>query len=212
MLTVFGKSIRESNCECDRSNEASLLQKVWIANDGEMLGMIDRKDGFVQTTLRGPAEAAKIVEQAKVKKAKAGAGPKKNKSDELNYDNLISLLEKRIAKLKKDKTPDAAKIETAEGKLVDLKARRDKAQAEEAEAAKKVVAQAEQEIQEAQAKTAIDLDATIRKAYLRTLSRLPTEAEVAAAKKFHTEAANPQEGLKGLVWALLNTKEFIVNH
>jgi hypothetical protein len=212
VLTVFGKSIRESNCECDRSNEASLLQKVWIANDGEMLGMIDRKDGFVQTTLRGPAEAAKVVEQAKVKKAKAGAGPRKGKGDELNYDNLISLLEKRIARLKKEKTPDAAKIETAEGKLVDLKARRDKARDEEAEAAKKVVAQAEQEIQQAQAKTAIDLDAAIRKAYLRTLSRYPTDAEIAAAKKFHTEAANPQEGLKGLVWALLNTKEFIVNH
>ncbi len=173
----------------------------------------DRPQGRLRAdNAAGAGRSGQDCRTSQGQEGQGGAGPKKNKSDELNYDNLISLLEKRIAKLKKDKTPDAAKIETAEGKLVDLKARRDKAQAEEAEAAKKVVAQAEQEIQEAQAKTAIDLDATIRKAYLRTLSRLPTEAEVAAAKKFHTEAANPQEGLKGLVWALLNTKEFIVNH
>jgi hypothetical protein len=33
-LTVFGRSIRESNCDCDRSMDASLLQTVFLQNDG----------------------------------------------------------------------------------------------------------------------------------------------------------------------------------
>ena len=34
-LTIFGRSTRHSNCDCDRSTEASLLQTVYLQNDRE---------------------------------------------------------------------------------------------------------------------------------------------------------------------------------
>ena len=52
----------------------------------------------------------------------------------------------------------------------------------------------------------------IREAYLRTFSRLPTDQELANAEKYLAESSNPSDGLSDLVWALLNSKEFLVNH
>ena len=57
-----------------------------------------------------------------------------------------------------------------------------------------------------------DAATVIRQAYLRTLNRLPEQAEVDRAKQFIDDASSPQAGLRGLLWALVNTKEFIVNH
>ena len=39
-LSVFGRSTRESNCDCDRSAEASLLQTVYLQNDQSVLDML----------------------------------------------------------------------------------------------------------------------------------------------------------------------------
>ena len=47
-LTVFGRSIRESNCDCDRSAETSLLQTVFLRNDEQTLAMIDGRDSWLQ--------------------------------------------------------------------------------------------------------------------------------------------------------------------
>ena len=52
----------------------------------------------------------------------------------------------------------------------------------------------------------------IVEAYLRTLSRFPTESEVRHCHQFIADASSIAEGYKGVVWALLNTKEFIINH
>ena len=49
-------------------------------------------------------------------------------------------------------------------------------------------------------------------AYLRTLSRYPKSEELATASEYLTSSSDLREGLEGLMWALLNTKEFIVNH
>ena len=35
-LEVFGQSVRESNCDCDRSNSPSLLQSIYLRNDADM--------------------------------------------------------------------------------------------------------------------------------------------------------------------------------
>jgi hypothetical protein len=43
----------------------------------------------------------------------------------------------------------------------------------------------------------------IDEAYLRTLSRLPTDVERSIAR---------DHDLRSLLWALVNTKEFILNH
>jgi hypothetical protein len=52
----------------------------------------------------------------------------------------------------------------------------------------------------------------IRALYLSTLARLPDDAELAACQQFVGEAASPEEGLRGVLWSLLNTKEFVLQH
>ena len=58
----------------------------------------------------------------------------------------------------------------------------------------------------------LPVEGAIHAAYLRALSRPPTEEEVARARQHIDEATSPAEGLRDLVWALVNTKEFILNH
>lgn len=51
----------------------------------------------------------------------------------------------------------------------------------------------------------------IRQAYLRVLSRLPSDREMTVSQGYLKSAPNPSSGLRDLMWALVNTKEFIVN-
>ncbi|TET95044.1 MAG: DUF1553 domain-containing protein, partial [Candidatus Zixiibacteriota bacterium] len=49
--------------------------------------------------------------------------------------------------------------------------------------------------------------------YLNILSRYPTQAELAAAKKyFETKGINTRQATNDLTWALINTKEFLYRH
>jgi hypothetical protein len=52
----------------------------------------------------------------------------------------------------------------------------------------------------------------IRTAWLRTVSRPPTEAETARATEHLASAENTNAGLRDLLWALINTKEFVLIH
>lgn len=52
----------------------------------------------------------------------------------------------------------------------------------------------------------------IREAYLRSLSRTPTQREVDRAQRHFGESESDVEALRDLLWALLNTREFISNH
>jgi hypothetical protein len=57
-----------------------------------------------------------------------------------------------------------------------------------------------------------DIAAIVRTAYLRTLSRPPTPSEAARAQTYFAETSSFREALNDLLWALLNTKEFALNH
>jgi hypothetical protein len=57
-----------------------------------------------------------------------------------------------------------------------------------------------------------DRSALVREAYLRTLNRLPTEAETATSLEHLAAAEKDVLGLHSLLWALMNTKEFLLNH
>ncbi len=48
--------------------------------------------------------------------------------------------------------------------------------------------------------------------YLRALSRPPTEAELAATREFLTLSSNRQEIFEDVLWALLNSKQFLFVH
>ncbi|MBX6311989.1 MAG: DUF1549 domain-containing protein [Isosphaeraceae bacterium] len=127
---VFGASSRDTNCDCNRSNEPNLLQSIYLQNDQETLAAIERKDGW--------------------------------------------LTEFRASRAKQAKSKAKGTEEAAEESL--------------------------------------DLDALVRDAFLRTLSRRPTEPEAQRARAYLEQADDEAKGLRDLLWALLNTKEFITNH
>jgi hypothetical protein len=57
-----------------------------------------------------------------------------------------------------------------------------------------------------------DDGALVEEFYLRTLTRFPDAEELAAARNAIRKAANRQQGAEDVLWALLNTKEFLYNH
>lgn len=112
-LNLFGKPPRAINCDCERSSEPSLLQTVYLRNDGDVWNRLATKKGWL----------------AQVKQ---------------------------------------------EGRN--------------------------------------DIDGLVREAYLRTVSRLPNEQEMKIATEHFAAADDTVQGLRALLWALLNTKEFLLNH
>jgi hypothetical protein len=52
-------------------------------------------------------------------------------------------------------------------------------------------------------------DEIVEEIFLVTLSRFPSEAEKAAAKKFLSESPSPKECYEDLLWALMNSKQFL---
>ena len=58
----------------------------------------------------------------------------------------------------------------------------------------------------------INPDALIRQVFLRTVGRYPNDNESKEAQKLFAAAKTPLDGAKTLLWTMLNTKEFIVNH
>lgn len=172
-LTVFGRSLRENNCDCERSSEASLLQTVYLRNDQEALSMIDRRDGWV----------------AQLTRAQSQSGD----------DRQATNLERQIERLRDN-------LERAEQRNQEDQVRRYRQQLRDARA------QLEKLQPEPVDSSEIDPAAIVEEAYLRTLSRYPTDDERKIAAAFITDADDTAEGVRGLVWTLINTKEFIVNH
>src|SRR4030095_11688006 len=53
----------------------------------------------------------------------------------------------------------------------------------------------------------------LRGVYLAALSRTPTESEIEAAEEFLArKSGKEQQAWEDIVWAVLNTKEFLFNH
>ena len=64
----------------------------------------------------------------------------------------------------------------------------------------------------ADARATAGLDALINEAFLRTVSRPPTPAELQTARRDIALCGKPIDGVRDLLWSMLNTKEFLVNH
>jgi hypothetical protein len=135
LLTVFGKPDRLGNCDCDRSNDPSLLQALFLLNDAQIQNLLTRPGGWVAQLgqeLSPPSKATKGKKPLPVQ------------------------------------APSAVTPEREE-KL-------------------------------------------IREAFLRTVSRPPTEKELTTARDYFHEAVSLDAGVRDLLWALINTNEFLVNH
>ncbi len=62
-----------------------------------------------------------------------------------------------------------------------------------------------------QAGEKLDKQRLIHNAWLRTINRPPTSAETERAEQHLNQAESLPEGMRDLLWALLNTREFILN-
>ncbi len=57
-----------------------------------------------------------------------------------------------------------------------------------------------------------NIESLVEEAYLRTLSRFPDDEEKQISTAFINESETPANGVQSLLWALVNTKEFIITH
>jgi hypothetical protein len=156
-LGIFGRPDRITTCDCERSNDPTLLQSLFLYNDGETYKMINA-GGWISDLER--AERYPDVEQ-RMSKIRASL-----EQYDQNHD------EKRAATTRAELT----KLEVASTVNVS------------------------------------DRSALVEELYLRTVSRLPTRQECDAALQFLDSAQSVSSGMRQLLWVMLNTKEFILNH
>ena len=60
-VSLFGKPNREIACDCERQSDPSLQQTLFLQNDNELLGLLDRKAGWlvdIKADLKSPDSAA----------------------------------------------------------------------------------------------------------------------------------------------------------
>ncbi|HIF00429.1 MAG TPA: DUF1553 domain-containing protein [Fuerstia sp.] len=137
-LLVFGKPRRTTNCDCERQDQPTLLQSLYVRNDSEMFEWLERSDGWLMSV-------AKELGQPLSTETKAVQPGPDEKIEAVFADN--------------EKTSQL-----------------------------------------------------IGDAYLRTLNRAPTTEELQTSRDHISTTENTVEGLRDLMWALLNTQEFLTNH
>ena len=193
-LQIFGRSERTSNCDCDRSMEATLLQTVFLQNDTSLHNAISSNQSWL----------GQIERDFKPEKPRTAAQLERLHSQRKRLNNQLKTGKKAIERA------------TAQGDSKKAKELRQKMAAarKRLEQVRDQLTQAEtQEKQASLAEAKLGSPAElVEEAYLRTLSRKPTEKELAISLHHLQAAKEPTEGLHDLLWALLNTKEFIVNH
>lgn len=193
-LQIFGRSERASNCDCDRSMEATLLQTVFLQNDFSLHSAIGSNQSWVGEVGRSmkPQIDKKSTQeqqiQAQIKRLYEQLGNGRDAILRLTANGN----KQRAYEIRQKVTAGRKRLEKLRNQLDELKT----------EAKQKPVEE-----------VTFDSPAEmVEEAYLRTLSRKPSEKEMTISLSHFQEAKDPVAGLHDLMWALLNTKEFIVNH
>jgi len=197
-LSVFGQSIRETNCDCDRSDDSNLLQSVYLRNDAEVLARLSDKNGWVSQVCRSldvaPPKATATGNASQNDKLRKGLERKLIQRQQQLKKLNEKQLEKNGDQLKAEIRRLRDRLATMGGDIQD-------ADADSASTPDAVAASQPQAIQQA-----------IRQAYLRTLSRYPEPSELETSVAYVADSPNIAEGLESVLWSLINTKEFILNH
>ena len=208
-LSVFGQSSRDSNCDCDRSSSPSLLQSIYLRNDAEMHSRLAAKDGWVAQAcdalgVKGPKGAQADPKQlalqrradgyrrqflGRLKQYRSAAEPRREKllaNLEREHKNATKRFEQMGFSV-----PPLQQLLDKPGSWGELEPLRSAARGEV---------------------TDQTVQAVVEDAYLRTLSRFPDAEETEIAVSFIEESETPAAGVQSLLWALVNTKEFIITH
>ncbi len=216
-LTVFGRSIRESNCDCDKSADPSLLQTVFIRNDSDVLqAMNDPKHSWLAQVAKEKnlkMTATKNIAASPQMNEEMKSMTKKDPADELDlnirkYKMQLERLEGKVGseKIIRD---IKSRLALSEKRLSDLQAKRGATPDERPVLAvheDKTTTKVTEGVTEGVACELVD------EAYLRTLSRHPTSQELETSKRAIAAAETPMNGIGDVLWALINSKEFILNH
>lgn len=207
-LSVFGRSIRESNCDCDRSSEPSLLQTVFLNNDSAVQGWLrDSKTGWV----------ASVADKYGWKKNSNNAARQKMQDEALKrwamqIEKLDDRLEiakdqertQTIKAIKKQRSQSIKRMQASarkmglEGDILELLGKESGPQKDSPRSDGRMTEEEAMWVAE--------------NAYLRTLSRKPKANELQRVVSYLRDDAKPAEAVEGLMWSLINTKEFILNH
>jgi Protein of unknown function (DUF1549)/Protein of unknown function (DUF1553) len=206
-LTIFGRSIRESNCDCDRSAEPSLLQTIFLRNDKAILSLIDDRDGWLAEVAKenGLQFEASSNPNDRAKNARSKAAKSR-------FQKLLKDVRQKLAKAKADQND--GQIARLEKQLAQRK-RQAKQAGLDVDLTTSVDSRGKSEGTAASGNSVPDswnTDALVVEAYLRTLSRFPATQEAEIAADHIQSSKDPVDGLRSVLWALVNTKEFIVNH
>ena len=209
-LEVFGQSIRETNCDCDRSDSPSLLQSIYLRNDADMHKRLADKDGWV-------AQACKSIG---VPGPKGGVDPKqasKERAAKAYQKQIVNRLRqiKKIPAERRKKMLDSTRKQYAKAKAK-LKVI-GYSMPSLAELMKNPDAWMTEGLQPLSGNDKVGtasktVDTLVEDAYLRTLSRYPDNEEREVSVSFIEESETPADGIQSLLWALVNTKEFIITH
>ena len=204
-LEVFGQSNRESNCDCDRSNAPSLLQSIYLRNDADMHKRLADKNGWVaqacsELGVAGPRSSVDPREAIMVKRADSYRKQFMVRIGQ--YRKLPAERQKRLKpQIEKEYSRMVARMKSS-GLHVPALARLIK----DANAWPELAAPASTD-------TAIKtVQQLVEEAYLRTLSRYPEPEETEISVTYIRESESPADGMQSLLWALVNTKEFILTH
>ncbi len=177
VLSIFGRSTRESNCDCDRSEEASLLQVVFLQNDREVYQMIDRQNGWIAQLNRSLNPLPK---------------DERIRNKIRTYQAQLQRFSQQLERLRERGNP--SKQERVEALMANVRKKLKQLRPDDSQ------------------RKPLDPQPIVEEAYLRTVSRFPTDQERQVATAFIQDTDDTTKAIRDLLWSLVNTKEFIVNH
>lgn len=206
-LEVFGQSIRETNCDCDRSDSPSLLQSIYLRNDAEMHQRLSDKNGWVAQACKalgvpgpqGKPDPREIAAQRRtqgLQKQIVNRVRQFTKQPGARQQKMRPQLEREYARAAKKIEQAGFAAPTFEALVADVNSWTELEPLESS----------------GNGKATKSIDELVEEAYLRTLSRYPDEEEASIASDFIQESKTTADGVQSLLWALVNTKEFIITH
>jgi len=185
-LNTFGKPARLANCDCERTSDPTLLQTIYTRNDPALLTLLDsaKRDGTGWIEELRRATSPEFT-------------PEKLQAELVKYEAGKQRANGQRAEREKDALLAERKRQKFDTQIKELDERITRTQAE---------------LARAQDRQPIDFDRTIEEVFLRTVSRSPTADELKKAKEDFAAARTPVDGIRELLWVMLNTREFMVNH
>lgn len=199
-LSVFGKPDRTANCDCERSNDPTLLQAIFTRNDPAMNTLLDgnnrKSKGWIQEInewYSGKTKSSRQAINSKQHKIHIGQRKKlmaKTPKKPANTQNKQAMQRYRVTAKRHS--------QALQGLNRKIRKLRDAQTGQPSNTQRPITAQ--------------EIDRLVNETFLRTLSRFPTKGELTKARADVNGSANKVDGIKDLLWALLNTKEFLANH